>query len=69
MTRPLTDLPLEELKKLLKRETKAFIDGLEHGLSVPELKSIRIKMKEIAEIIEDKTKRKDNLSNNKDTSI
>ena len=61
MTRPLKDLPLEELKRLLKRETKAFIDGLEHGSSVPELKAIRATMKEVAGIIEERTKRRGNL--------
>ena len=62
MPRPLTDLPLEELKKLLKRETRDFIDGLENGLSVTELKSIRAKMKEIAAVIEEKSKRRNNSS-------
>ena len=57
MTRPLKEMPLEELKKILKRETKAFIDGLEHGLTVPELKAIRATMKEVAGIIEERTKR------------
>lgn len=60
MTSPLKDLSVEELKRLLKRETKAFIDGLEDGLSVPELKAIRATMKEVAGIIEEKTKRKGN---------
>ena len=62
MPRPLTDLPLEDLKKLLKRETRDFIDGLENGLSVTELKSIRAKMKEIAAVIEEKSKRRNNSS-------
>ena len=62
MPRPLTDLPLEELKKLLKRETRDFIDGLENGLSVTEIKSIRAKKKEIAAVIEEKSKRRNNSS-------
>ncbi len=61
MTRQLKDLPIEELKRLLKRETKAFIDGLEHGLSVPELKAIRATMKEVAAIIEERTRRRGNF--------
>ncbi len=62
MIRPLKDQPLDELRKLLKRETKAFIDGLENGLSVQELKAIRARMKEIFGIIEDKTKRRGSSS-------
>ena len=62
MTRSLKDLPVEELRRLLKRETKAFIDGLELGLSVSELKAIRATMKEVSGIIEEKTKRRDNTS-------
>jgi hypothetical protein len=62
MTRPFKDLPLEELKNLLKRETKFFIDGLESGLSISELKMIRATMKELAGMIEEKTKQRDNAS-------
>ena len=61
MTRPLKELPIEELKRLLRRETKAFIDGLEHGLSITELKTLRATMKEVAGIIEERTKRRGNF--------
>ena len=62
MTRPLKEQTLEELRKLLKRETKAFIDGLDSGLSVNELKLIRATMKELVGIIEEKTRRRGNTS-------
>jgi hypothetical protein len=62
MTRPFKELPLEELKKLLKRETKCFIDGLESGLTISELKMIRATMKELVGMIEEKTKQRDNAS-------
>ena len=58
MDRTLKNLPNDELKKLLKRETKAFIDGLENGLSVDELKTLRASMRQISEILEEKIKQK-----------
>jgi len=56
MNRSLKNLTIEELKKLLKRDTKIFIDGLENGLTVTELKTLRAHMKEIRTILEEKTK-------------
>ena len=50
------------LKKLLKKETKAFIDGLEHGISVAELEALRAGIKEISEALEEKIKSRGNSS-------
>ncbi|MGC4037953.1 MAG: hypothetical protein QM764_18470 [Chitinophagaceae bacterium] len=60
MNRSFKNMSIEELKKLLRKETKAFIDGLENGLSVAELKTLRATMKEISQILEEKIKNKDN---------
>lgn len=54
INRPIKNLPIEELKKLLQKETKAFIDGLENGSSVTELKALRASMKEISGVLEEK---------------
>lgn len=60
MDRPLKSMPMEELKKLLKRQTKAFIDGLENGITVSELKALRHSMKEISDALEERTRQKGN---------
>jgi hypothetical protein len=56
INRPIKNLPIEDLKKLLRKETKAFIDGLENGIGVPELKALRASMKEISEALEERIK-------------
>ena len=62
MSRQLKNLSIEELKKLLKKETKAFIDGLEHCISVAELEALRAGIKEISEALEEKIKSRGNSS-------
>lgn len=61
MDRPVKNLPIEELKKLLKRQTKAFIDGLENGITVDELKALRNSMKEISDVLEERTRHRSKL--------
>jgi hypothetical protein len=58
MDRPLKNLPLEELKKLLRRQTKSFIDGLENGITVAELKALRASMKDISDALEERTRQR-----------
>lgn len=62
MDRPVKNLPIEELKKLLKRQTKAFIDGLENGITVDELKALRNSMKEISAVHEEGKRHRSKLT-------
>ncbi|MES1225528.1 MAG: hypothetical protein ABUT20_59160 [Bacteroidota bacterium] len=52
MTHSYDDLNVEELKKLLNQETKAFIYGIENGASLDELKAIRKRMRELTDLLE-----------------
>jgi hypothetical protein len=51
----LNQLPLEELKKILKSEMKKFVEGLDNDLSSEELQLIRQRIKEMSGLIAKKT--------------
>jgi len=58
----LEHLSIEELKKLMSRETRVFIDALDSNTNIDELKAIRKRITEIKELIEKKTKLKETQS-------
>ena len=62
MSRQLHQLSLEELKKLLKIETKRFVNGLDEDLDSEELQLIRQKIKELSGLLDKKTNPKENDS-------
>ena len=58
MSRQLHQLSIEELKKLLKIETKRFVNGLDENLNSEELQLIRLKIKELSGLLDKKTNQK-----------
>ena len=56
----LEQLSIEELKKLLSKETRIFIDSLDNNTNIEELKATRKRIGEIKELLEKKTKPKEN---------
>jgi hypothetical protein len=62
MNSQLQQLSIDELKKLLARETRIFINALDNQSIVEELQLTRARIKEITELLEKKIQTKENKS-------
>ncbi len=60
MNYQLQQLSIDELKKLLTRETRIFINALDNQSIVEELQLTRARIKEITELLEKKIQTKEN---------